>query len=56
MPSEHSSTVVQASPSSQGVPLGRGALMQPVPESQLSTVQNSPSSQLGGGPAVQIPP
>jgi hypothetical protein len=51
----HSSTVVQASPSSHGVPLGRAAFWHPVVELQLSTVHWFPSSQSGGGPPVQVP-
>jgi hypothetical protein len=54
MPAEHVSLVVQASPSSHGAVLF--VFTHPVPGSQVSSVQTSPSSQSGAGPPTQAPP
>jgi len=48
------SLVVHALPSSQGAVLG--VATHPVAASQVSVVQTSPSSQLGGGPPTHTPP
>jgi hypothetical protein len=49
------SPVVQAMPSSQGVPAGAEAWVHPVAGTHASWVQGFPSSQLCGAPPVQAP-
>ena len=49
----------QASPASQtpspSPSMGSGVKTQPIPGSQLSMVQTSPSTQVSGAPALQVP-
>ncbi len=42
-------------PPGQPEPLARFVFEQPTPIRQVSAVQELPSSQLSGGPAVQVP-
>jgi hypothetical protein len=55
VPAWQVSAPLQALPSLQVVPLGTGVCWQPWTGSQVSAVQGLPSSQLRGGPDVQVP-
>ena len=56
MPAWHESVRVQASPSSQDVPSGRGALLQrPSAGSQTPATWQASAGQVWNGPAAQMP-